>query len=672
MSGRHQPQPLGPFNPPGRVLFRLSFNVDNATEDDFDRFIQQVEQEILNHMRNPRYCGTAGAAVLPYCRPVEQPTGRRAPVQPVPRAQRRRVAPVLPVPRSQRTWFVIVLETRDRGTTYRVPFFIEAETVYLRGYQNQAGNLFEFAPDISRDHNLPARSYLGNAATALSFNCNYGDIVRSTAERTSSREDRRRAGDPGLILQPLPAGPPAPWERQRQQQQQGERPRRSPNFGQERLRVAVRELAQANNDSSQHRTAQNLLLVIVRFCESIRLRNVRREMVELWTVEPNSRDQQPSRGLSGAAILVINNWSTLSQNLLRHERNLGPWPTNGVAGIGTADEAQGIVVLVQFSGDPNEAGNRTPEWVNDDNADGRQGGPGAGRPGPSWGADAAAVTPPPVILDWYLVPEEPATEILGVLVPHQQSGVYGNITVTDCFGAQSAYSRDRAGYQRSSSGDSAELRLELNALNRAISAYGCFYIDVDLWSASTGQMLSKGRISWSRYNFWTNLCGYVLYKTIGQARLVYIVYRKAVQVAVTVTVDNGGDDDFAGAGGSFTATNTRLTKVLYNEPFLPPPARRPMVRAVRSDRGPHVVLYGEDVVAAPLEELLSVTVSLLPRGARRRVAATFELEPTEASGSTTKTSTLQQGGTVTVSFAWSLLPMGLSNYSAASDGQCLA
>lgn len=318
MSDRRQEQQgASPFHAGDRVLFSLTFNVDTG---DFNEFIERVTRELCNRIQPRWYYGSAM---------------------------------VLPCPRARRTWFVIVLESRDREMHYSVRFFIEAENIYLRGYQNQVGDRFEFQPD----NDMPQRPYLVRS-TFLSFGCNYTSLVRATRHQVQAGQQ----GDPGLTLNIE------------------EDERRRPNFGQERLRAAVRELAQAANAAgSHHRTAQNLLLVIIRFCESIRYRSVRREMVDLWTVPNRSSATrlsfpQPSRSLSGAAILQIQNWGGISSALMNHihgrpgPSGSGPlaptiWPSDSARtmGVANAAEAQRIIVLVLFNGDPNQP-HGTPEW----------------------------------------------------------------------------------------------------------------------------------------------------------------------------------------------------------------------------------------------------------------------------------------------------------------------
>ncbi|PAN42332.1 hypothetical protein PAHAL_8G105900 [Panicum hallii] len=590
---RPRPQPLD-FDPPGRVLFRVTFNVAGATATGFNHFIEQVQRRIFDLIERPRYYGR-GTMVLP-CPQAQQPT-----------------------------WFVIVLESRDREMRYSVPFFIEAESIYLHGYQNQAGYLFEFDVDPTQDNQPASGSYLGrNASTPLPFSCNYGPLVRATKRKGPNKT----VLDPGLTLLEDEPGTPMP------------------DFGRHRLMDAVMELAQGDNSGSLHRTAQNLLLVVIRFCESIRFRSVQREMASLW--EPTT---SAAASLSSCGVGQIKNWNSIATNLQDSARHPVAWPAELVkAGVRSAAEAQEILVVIKFIGYPNEPGNPTPEWGNPppDNPYRRHGGgPGPG-PGGAAGGVLAAEVP-----RWFLVPEEPVMQILGVDIPRQRGagrleGVYGSITVTDGFGTQTIYRRNWDYYQRNS-GDS-EMSLELEALNRAISAYDSVDVDVDLSSASPAAPLTTGNFSWSVYNCRANRYDHVLRRTIGRAVLEYIVYSKAVQVAVSVTVDGG--DDVAHAW--FTTMNTMVG-------VLQPGPRRYMTRA-----GGGRLLRGDYVVAAPLSARLEVVVTVEHKGSRQLVGRTFELQPTGDGGRSTRTETVRQGTSVKVDFAWNLLRMGLPSPTSSA------
>lgn len=83
------------------------------------------------------------------------------------------------------------------------------------------------------------------------------------------------------------------------------------------------------------------------------------------------------------------------------------------------------------------------------------------------------------------------------------------------------------------------MTLELNVLDRSVSASDSWGIDVDLWSASTDARLSTGRITWSICDFSSNTYDRVMRKTIGQAVVEYVVYSRAMEDAVVVdTVDD--------------------------------------------------------------------------------------------------------------------------------------
>ncbi|CAO2143936.1 unnamed protein product [Urochloa humidicola] len=244
-------------------------------------------------------------------------------------------------------------------------------------------------------------------------------------------------------------------------------------------------------------------------------------------------------------------------------------------------------------------------------------------------------------------------QILGITIPRQHGGsrlegVYGNITVTDGLGSQPLYRCSREYFQRNSS--DSEMSLELEALNRAISGYDCVDVDFDLKSVSPAAALTTGTFSWSVYNFRSNMYDHVMRRTIGRAVLEYIVYSKAVQVAVSITVDRG--DGVAHAW--FTTMNTMVE-------VLQPGPRRYMTRAGGR-------LNGDYVVAVPLSARLQVIVTVDHKGSRQPLGRTFELQPTGDGGRSTRTETLPQGTTVKVDFAWNLLRMGLPNAATSSAG----